>query len=116
MAISMSKRHIYKVIFHNQGRIYEVYARSVSQSGMFGFVEIGDLVFGARTSLVLDPAEEQLKSEFAGVGRSYIPTHAIIRIDEVDKEGQIKVTPLTSDGAPNITPFPIYTQKDPGKH
>jgi hypothetical protein len=71
--------------------VYEVYARSVSQGGLFGFVEIGDLVFGTRTSLVLDPAEEQLKSEFTGVGRSYIPMHAIIRIDEVEKEGPVKV-------------------------
>jgi hypothetical protein len=111
----MSNRCIYKVIFHNQGRVYEVYARSVSQGGLFGFVEIGDLVFGTRTSLVLDPAEEQLKSEFTGVGRSYIPMHAIVRIDEVEKEGPVKVTPIKGDGGTNVTPFPIYTQKDPGK-
>lgn len=111
----MSKRSIYKVIFHNQGRVYEVYARSVSQGGLFGFVEIGDLVFGTRTSLVLDPAEEQLKSEFTGVGRSYIPMHAIIRIDEVEKEGPVKVTPIKGDGGGNVMPFPVYTQKDPGK-
>ncbi len=115
MANSMSKRRIYKVIFHNQGRVYEVYAKSVSQSGLFGFVEIEELVFGTRASLVLDPADEQLKAEFAGVGRSYLPMHAIIRIDEVDKEGQVKVLPITGDSAPNVTPFPIYTQKDPGK-
>lgn len=111
----MSKRCIYKVIFHNQGRVYEVYARSVSQGGLFGFVEISDLVFGTRTSLVLDPAEEQLKSEFTGVGRSYVPMHAIIRIDEVEKEGQVRVTPIKGDGAANVMPFPVYTQKDPGK-
>lgn len=115
MATSMSKRSIYKVIFHNQGRVYEVYARGVNQSGLFGFVEIDDLVFGTRSSLVLDPAEEQLKSEFAGVGRSYIPMHAIIRIDEVDKEGQVKVTPVPGDAGANVTPFPLYTQKDPRK-
>ncbi|MDQ3776557.1 MAG: DUF1820 family protein [Pseudomonadota bacterium] len=95
------------MIFHNQGRVYEV--------GLFGFVEIGDLVFGTRTSLVLDPAEEQLKSEFTGVGRSYIPMHAIIRIDEVEKEGPVKVTPIKGDGGGNVMPFPAYTQKDPGK-
>jgi Domain of unknown function (DUF1820) len=72
-------------------------------------------VFGTRTSLVLDPAEEQLKSEFIGVGRSYIPMHAIIRIDEVEKEGPVKVTPIKGDGGGNVMPFPVYTQKDPGK-
>ncbi|MDQ3562816.1 MAG: DUF1820 family protein [Pseudomonadota bacterium] len=105
---------MYKVIFHNQGRVYEIYAKNVVQSGMYGFIEVDKLVFGTRSTLVVDPSEEQLKSEFGGVNRTYIPLHAIIRIDEVDKEGQVKVTQADADGA-NVTPFPIFTQKDTTK-
>ena len=36
--------------------MYEVYARDVHQSGLFGFIEIEDLVFGEKTSLVVDPS------------------------------------------------------------
>jgi hypothetical protein len=56
------KKHTYRVTFHNQGKVYEVYAREVHQSGLFGFIEIEDLLFGEKTSLVVDPAEENLKS------------------------------------------------------
>lgn len=102
------KKSTYRVTFHNQGKVYEVYARKVHQSGLFGFIEIEDLVFGEKTSLVVDPSEENLKTEFEGVERTYIPMHAVIRIDEVDKTGPGKIT--DSDGATDkIAPFPVYT-------
>ena len=111
----MTKKPIYKVIFHNQGKVYEIYAQSVHQGAMFGFVELEKLVFGAKSSVVVDPSEENLKSEFTNVVRTYIPLHSIVRIDEVSKQGTAKITPLP-DSASNISPFPIYTQgNDKGK-
>lgn len=83
---------IYKVIFHNQNEVYEVYARHVYQSDMYGFVEIEEFVFGERSKLLVDPSEEKLKNEFSSVSRSYIPMHSLIRIDEVEKEGVPKIT------------------------
>ncbi|HVA55133.1 MAG TPA: DUF1820 family protein [Gammaproteobacteria bacterium] len=101
----MATRHIYKVIFMNQGKIYEVYARKVTQEGFWGFIEIEQLVFGERSSVVLDPSEEKLKDEFSGVKRTYIPMHAIVRIDEVAHEGAAKI--IAVEGASNVTPFPM---------
>ncbi|HEY7883711.1 MAG TPA: DUF1820 family protein, partial [Cellvibrionaceae bacterium] len=86
----MSFKPIYKIIFHNQGQVYELFARAIYQSEMYGFIELEEFVFGERSQLLVDPAEEKLKTEFAGVKRSYIPMHAIIRIDEVEKEGAVK--------------------------
>ncbi len=105
----MPKKPIYKVIFHNQGKIYEIYARNVHQGAMFGFVEIEKLVFGEKSSVVVDPSEENLKSEFSEVTRSYIPLHSVIRIDEVSKQGSPKITDADSEGG-NVTPFPVYTR------
>ena len=34
------QKHIFRIYFHNQGQIYEVYARSIYQSDLYGFVEI----------------------------------------------------------------------------
>lgn len=102
------KEKTYRVSFHNQGKVYEIYARSVHQSGLFGFIEIEEIVFGEKSALLVDPSEENLKSEFAGVSRTYIPMHAVIRIDEVEKTGHSKITDgKGSDG--NIAPFPVYT-------
>jgi hypothetical protein len=92
---SMARKRIFKIIFTNDGKIYEIYARQVISGELYGFVEAQGLLFGERTTLVFDPAEEQLKLEFNGVNRTYIPFHTIIRIDEVEKEGPGKVLQLS---------------------
>ncbi|HET7370598.1 MAG TPA: DUF1820 family protein [Gammaproteobacteria bacterium] len=107
----MAVKHIYKVIFLNQGKVYEIYARSVGQGALFGFVEVEQLVFGERSSVVVDPGEERLKTEFEGVERTYIPLHSIVRVDEVAKEGVAKVS--DAEGG-NVTPFP-YAVPTPTK-
>ncbi len=107
----MAKKPIYKIIFHNQDKVYEVYAKSVHQGNLFGFIEIEQLIFGEKTSIVVDPSEENLKTEFGNVTRTYIPMHSIIRIDEVNKQGVAKITQGT-EAAGNITPFPVYTKSN----
>ena len=103
----MPSQPIYKVIFHNGGQVYEVFARQIYQSDMWGFVEIEELVFGERSQIVVDPGEEKLKNEFAGVKRSYIPMQCIVRIDEVEKEGDARISEATSA---KIAPFPLSAQ------
>ena len=106
----MAEQHIFKIIFMSQGQVYEIYAHSISQGGLFGFVEVEEIVFGEKTQVVVDPSEERLKVEFEGVKRTYIPMHAVIRIDEVEKEGTGRIRDSADDGA-SVTPFPvpIYT-------
>ena len=98
----MPKRNIYKVSFYNQSKVYEVYAHQVYQSDLYGFITIEGLVFNERSSIVVDPSEEKLKSEFDQVKRFFVPTHAIIRIDEVDKQGVAKI----SEAGENVAHFP----------
>ena len=45
----MASNHIFKIIFVNQSKVYEVYARKVSHGSLFGFVEIEELIFGERS-------------------------------------------------------------------
>ncbi len=111
----MSDKTIYKVIFQNQGKVYEIFARSVHEGEMFGFIVVEEIVFGERSSVLVDPSEEKLKSEFNEVSRTYIPMHSIIRIDQVKKEGAAKITDLPESGS-NVTSFPVYTSgKDTSK-
>ena len=105
----MKEKHIYKIIFHNQGKVFEIYAQNVHHGAMFGFIEVEKLLFGERSSVVVDPTEENLKSEFNGVERTYIPMHSVIRIDEVQKEGTAKITE-NNDKGENVMPFPVYTK------
>jgi len=99
----MPSKHIYKIQFMNQGKVYEIFARSVRQGELFGFLEVEKLVFGERTTVVVDPSEERIKTEFAGVSRPFIPLHAVIRIDEVEKQGVSKISKLEG----NIAQFPV---------
>ncbi|MCZ6617951.1 MAG: DUF1820 family protein [Gammaproteobacteria bacterium] len=110
--MSDNQTHIYKLLFHNQGHVYEVYAHNVYSSDLFGFIEVEDYIFGKKTQMVIDPGEDKLRKEFEGVQRSFIPMHAVIRIDEVEKEGIAKVTDSKGE---NITPFPVPIPRDKGK-
>jgi hypothetical protein len=109
-----AKKHVYRVVFVNQGKVYELYAKSISQGDLFGFVEVEGLLFGEKSTVVVDPSEEALQREFSGVDRTYIPLHAVIRIDEVEKRGASKVHPV-SESERKVTALstPIYT---PAKH
>jgi hypothetical protein len=102
----MKDSRIYRISFYNQGHIYELHAREVRQSDMYAFIEIADMIFGERSSVVVDPSEEKLKSEFSGVTRTYIPLQAIIRIDEVEREGANKII-ATDEKTGKVTPFPV---------
>ncbi len=94
---------VYRIAFHNQGKVYEIYASRVSQGDLYGFVEVADLLFEESSAVLVDPAVERLKSEFKGVARSLIPIHSVIRVDEVEREGPARV--LEGSGS-NVTPFP----------
>jgi hypothetical protein len=105
----MANNPVYKVIFQNGNQVVEIFARQIYQSDMWGFIEVEEFLFGERSQLLVDPAEEKLKSEFAGVQRSYIPLQSVIRIDEVAKEGVARVTESKPGDGGNVTSFPLPT-------
>ena len=109
MANKDQPKSIYKILFHSQGQVYEVYAHNIYQSDLYGFVEIEDYAFGNRSQMLIDPTEDRLRNEFEGVQRSFIPMHAIVRIDEVEKEGVAKISDSKGE---KVTPFPIPVPKD----
>ncbi|MGB1108878.1 MAG: DUF1820 family protein [Gammaproteobacteria bacterium] len=101
----LADQTLYRIAFINQGKLYELYARKVYQADMYGFVVIEDLSFEETGGLVLDPSQERLKDEFSGVDRSFIPMHAVIRIDQVSRQGTAKIRDLDGNGA-TVMPFP----------
>jgi hypothetical protein len=110
----MATRSMYRVVFVNQGKVYEIYAREVSHGSLFGFVEVEKLVFDARSSVVVDPTEERIRTEFEGVSRTFIPLHSIVRIDKVDKHGASKISKAEGGNVAHF-PVPIYAPGSGGK-
>jgi hypothetical protein len=108
-------RAIYKVIFQNRGEVYEIHARGVAHESMLGFLEVEGLLFGQRSQVVVDPSEDRLRHEFAGVERLFIPVHAVIRIDQVEKQGTSRIT-AQGKGEGMVTLFPgPFMGKPPGE-
>lgn len=109
----MSQSNLYRVIFYNQGHVYEIFAKQVFQSDLWNFLEIEELVFNNRSEIVIDPSEEKLKTEFSSVKRSYIPMHSIVRIDEVTEHGKAKVS--TIQNSDKIAHLPSFSTTPPVK-
>jgi len=102
----MKTKNVYKIIFIQLGEIYEVFAKQIYQSDMYGFIEVEEYIFNKDKQLVVDPSSEKLKNEFNNVERSYIPVNSILRIDEVNETGEPKI----KENKGQISPLPINIQ------
>ena len=106
----MAKKHepIYKILFVQQDKLYEIYAEYISEETLIGFIEAENIIFADNSVNNTDPNEEGLKNEFKAVKRCYIPIHTIVRIDEVVKEGPAKIHAIRTD---NVSHFPNALKK-----
>jgi hypothetical protein len=100
---------LYKITFLNAGKVYELYARQVGSSALWGFTEVAELVFDVHEGLVVDPTEERLRDEFGGTKVLHLPMQSIVRIEEVERKGTSAIRDATT-GEKVVTPFPL-----PGK-
>lgn len=101
---SAKSKPLFRILFQNHGSVYELYARKVTQSELYAFVTVEHILFGERSHVLVDPSEERLKTEFQGVDRTHIPLGAVIRVDEVSREGVSKIHAVGEKGS--VSPFP----------
>jgi len=102
----MNTRVLYKVTFLNAGKVYELYARRVAASSLWGFTEVADLVFDVNEGVVVDPTEERLREEFADTRVLHLPMQSVIRVEEVDRKGSLSIRDAGT-GEKVVTPFPF---------
>jgi hypothetical protein len=107
---------IYRVHFHADNKAYELHARELDTTAVFGFVAVGKFVWGSRSEVIVDPSEQSLKNEFDGVKKTYIPYHAVQRIDVVERAGGGKVVSLPGSGKAASTGPAVFPpgMPDPG--
>ncbi|TLY47488.1 MAG: DUF1820 family protein [Gammaproteobacteria bacterium] len=85
----------------------ELYAREVTSSALWGFTEVGEIVFDqASDGVVIDPTEERLREEFANTKVLHLPIQCIVRVEEVEKRGPLAIRDAAS-GEKVVTPFPM---------
>ncbi|MBS7458072.1 DUF1820 family protein [Coralloluteibacterium stylophorae] len=108
----MSQKPLYKITFLNAGKIYELYARRVAGSALWGFTEVAELVFDTREGVVVDPTEERLRDEFAGTRVLHLPMQSVVRVEEVERRGQLAIRDAAT-GEKVVTPFPMPPRQPP---
>lgn len=102
MIVFMPKEILYRILYHQHNEPCELYARSVSESDMFGFIELEELVFEA---IADTDHQEKLKQEFDGVKRTYIPLSNVCRIDTIERDDEV-VGQGKRSTIGNVTVFP----------
>ncbi len=106
----MRKTKLYKVTFLSEGKSIELHARHVASSALWGFTEVGELVFDPPgENLVVDTTEERLREEFKDTTMLHVPMHAIVRIEEVAKRGPLAIRDAASGN--KIMPFTMLPPK-----
>ena len=110
MTESLKKDPIYRVLFIQNDKQYELYSKYLTEESLMGFIEIEELIFNdTKSGIVVDPTEEKLRVEFKDVKRTYIPMHAILRIDEVSQEGVARISDSKStvSKTSNVSRLPL---------
>ena len=64
----MNKKTAYKIIFMQLNEIYEVFAKQIYQSDMYGFIEVEDYIFNKDGQIQLF-IETQKEEEEKGIGQ-----------------------------------------------
>jgi len=104
-----SNKKLFKVTFLSQGKALELYAHHVASSALWGFTEVGDIVFDQQQdALVIDPTEERLREEFGNTRVLHLPIQCIVRVEEVQKREPLVIRDAAS-GEKVVTPFPMTT-------
>jgi hypothetical protein len=101
----MAAKSLYKIIFINHGKVYELFSESVSSSGLWGFIEVANLVFETGDGLVVDPTEEKMRQEFGAARVLHLPIQSVLRVEEVESRGKCLIRDRES--GENVTPFPL---------
>lgn len=100
----MKQKHLYRINYITNKDVYELYAEAVHTQEMLGFISISGLVFDQQTSVVIDPIEERLKTEFKGVKTLHLPLQNVLKIEEVEQKKSCKIKTLSPEN--NLTALP----------
>jgi hypothetical protein len=105
-------KKLFKITFLSQGKSIELYARHVASSALWGFTEVGELVFDPPGEGIVDPTEERLREEFKDTTVLHVPIQAIVRIEEVVRRGPLAIRDATG-GDKVVMPFPMAPPRPP---
>ncbi len=96
---------LYKITFHSQVKVFEIFAKKVSHSELPGFLKVEGLRSGERRALEkrIGWSERRATDSLTrSIKCSYIPVSSIIRIDELEEQPSQQFQRFTEDKIPQI--------------
>lgn len=110
----MAEKTLYRVKFRSEDKMYEIYADSVYQADLIGFIAIEGLRFSepGTNSVIANPSEERMREEFADTEVLLLPMHSIFRVDVVKAQGMAKIVQL--DPQNQVSQNIIFPSSKPG--
>ena len=85
---------LYKVYFKWKDKDVELKAKSLDLTHPY-FVSIKDIVFTARPSVIINPAQDDVRKEFGNANHLMIPFQTVTLIEELQEDAGEKVMPFT---------------------
>ncbi len=85
---------LYRVHFKWKNKDIHLTARSLDLTHPY-FVSIKDLVFSTERRLIINPADEDVRSTFGGAVHLMIPFQTVSLIEEVSEQSDGKVMPFS---------------------
>jgi len=98
-----NKPNLYRINYINHNQVYELYAKHIATDKLFGFISISDILFDLKDTVVIDPIEEQLKTEFKDVEVLHVPLSQVLKVEEVKHKKSCKIKQLNQNAV--ITPL-----------
>ena len=89
---------IYRVYFKWKDKDVELTAKSLDLSHPY-FVSIKDLVFVDKSSLIINPAQDDVRRDFGKANHLMIPFQTVTLIEEINEETGKKLMPFQVVGS-----------------
>lgn len=80
---------VYRTVFTHLDQVYTVYSQGISEETLVGFIEL-DSIIEVKQEVVLSTESHETHQLFlqqlASIKRTYVPMHAVVRIDEMTRK------------------------------
>jgi hypothetical protein len=80
---------VYRTVFTHLDQVYTLYSKGVSEETLVGFIEVDSILSVSQDYLMSTETPDNgiplYLFQMEGIKRTYVPMHAVVRIDELTR-------------------------------
>jgi|GEM_PF-3381178 len=80
---------VYRTVFTHLDQVYTLYSQGISEETLVGFIEVDGILSMAQDIVMStenQEAHEVFRQQLQSIKRTYVPMHAVVRIDEMTRK------------------------------